>query len=439
MRIRSKSSMCMAWGTSLSVAKPPASMRLHIAAAVAALALLLILLQSTAMLMLFDEKEEDFIEALLSQQINYSITVWPTNPASAFPNTPDMQLYRQAKDAAANPGAPNWVSRLPVGNHELHQNGREYHVAVRDDATARYFLVYDVDEHEKRQREIVLMTFTGAFFLALLALAVGYGLAGRLSGRLERLAGRVAAHDAGTLVEAGMEKELLSVAEALDQYRQHQADMLDRERTFAANLSHELRTPLTAIRTDAELLAALPDLPESVGRRANRVMESVDRINRLSSSLLLMAREAKSGEHEEIRLAPAIRAVWASLTGAMAKTSVLRIDLPEQATMDADITLFDLVIRNVLENALRYCPAGEIVCRLEGSCLQISDQGPGFSDEDLQHVFDRFYTGQRGLSGLGLALVKHACLACGWPVNAANTPTGGAVITIDLGNSLRPR
>lgn len=70
-----------------------------------------------------------------------------------------------------------------------------------------------------------------------------------------------------------MEREILAIAGALDRYRQRQHEALDQEREFAANLSHELRTPLTAIRTDAELLAALPDAPESVRRRANRMIQ----------------------------------------------------------------------------------------------------------------------------------------------------------------------
>lgn len=412
-------------------------MRVHIASAVAALALLVILAQSAAMLMLFDEKEEEFISTLLTQQISHSMAVWATDPATAFPNTPDMHLYRLDKGPAIPLSeTPAWVSRLAVGNHELLEGGREYHVAVREDASARYFLTYDVQDHEKRRHEVMLMTLTAAFFLALLALLITYAMAGRLSGRLERLAERVATHDSGQWAEAGMERELLAVAEALDQYRQRQHQALERERAFAANLSHELRTPLTVIRTDAELLAALPDLPEVVARRANRIIGRVDRINRLSSSLLLLARDAQPALIEEIRLAPAITAVWETLIQATPKAVTLRLDISGEKTLSADPSLCDLVFRNVLDNALRHSASGEIVCRLEGSVLSFVDTGTGFSEEDLPQVFDRFYSGQQGAHGLGLALVQHVCAASGWQVSAANEATGGALIRIDLGASL---
>jgi signal transduction histidine kinase len=235
-----------------------------------------------------------------------------------------------------------------------------------------------------------------------------------------------------------MERELRAIAEALDRYHQRQQEALDRERAFAANLSHELRTPLTAIRTDAELLAALPDAPEAVRRRANRMIHGVDRINALGSSLLLLSREAGPALLEEIRLQPAVREVWEPLSQSASKPVGLRVMVPEGTTVSADPTLFDLVLRNLLDNALRHSDRGEIVCALEGSRLIVSDCGRGFAEAELPHVFDRFFSGPQGRHGLGLALVQHVCRASGWRVSAGNAATGGGQVTIDLGDSLLP-
>src|SRR6185369_1506891 len=148
--------------------------------------------------------------------------------------------------------------------------------------------------------------------------------------------------------EAGMERELLALVEALEKSRARQRLTLDQERAFAANLSHELRTPLTGIRTDAEMLAALPDMPEAVARRGQRIMASVDHINRLASSLLVLAREAKPAQLEEIHLQPMIESVWASLRLISPKPLALHLDIPAGSTLHADPTLFELVLRNVL-------------------------------------------------------------------------------------------
>ena len=411
-------------------------MRLRIGAAVAALTLLAIITQAVVMLTIFDETEEAFIDEILGQQIAHSMAVWRTAPESAFPNTPDMQLYRIAKGAPPAAGIPPDVARLPVGNHEIVRGGREFHVAIREDEGARYILTYDVEDHEARLRELILIIASAGGLLALLVLLAGYLLAGGLASRLERLAARVGEPGDTSLVETGMERELLAIADALDRYRRRQEAALAREQAFAANLSHELRTPLTAIRTDAEILAALPDAPAAVARRAVRMIGSVDRINALGNSLLLLGREARPSLLEEIRLHPAIAAVWEALMIGNSKPVRLRLEVAEGAAVTADPALFDLVLRNLLDNALRYSEEGEIVCALEGSRLVVADCGPGFAEADLAHVFDRFYTGPRGRHGLGLALVQHVCAASGWQVSAGNSINGGGLVTIDMGSSL---
>lgn len=416
-------------------------MRFRVAVSLAALALLVLVAQSVAMILLLDQKEEEFIDNQLSNQIAHSMAIWRQSPGAAFPNTPNMFLYRVEKNSTgdkAGNNVPTIFAGLKVGNHELFEGAKEYHVAVREDEGARYILAYDVEDHESRLDSLMLLTVTASVVLGVLTLFAGYLLAGRLTRRLARLAGRVAADTPGPLAEPGMESEVQAVAEALDQYRERQSAALERERAFAANLSHELRTLLTGIRTDAEILAGLPAATEVIGRRGKRIIGNVDRINGLASSLLMLAREAKPELPEEIRLQPAIESVWASLMLATPKPVGLRLDIPAASTLRADVSLFDLVMRNLLDNALRYSESGEIVCVLRGNRLSVRDTGPGFAEGDLERVFERFFIGRRGANGLGLALVRHVCTASGWTVSARNAPEGGGEVSLDLGRSLLP-
>ncbi len=433
----SKSRTSMVSATNSSVPENGASMRVRVATVLAALALLIILVQSLAMIWLFDRKEEEFIDAQLNDQIAYSMEVWRKTPDLAFPNTPAMWLYRIGHGQSPV-NVPPFLARLGPGNHEVYLGSKEYHVAVREDDQARYILAYDVEGHEDRLDELILVTMLAAGLLGLLTLLGGYLLAGRLTRRLEALADKVQTESPGRLREPGMERELGALAEALDQYRTRQGEMLERERAFAANLSHELRTPLTGIRTDAELLASLPDLPEAVERRATRIVASVDRINALANSLLLLAREARPGTAAEILLRPAIASIWESVLLAGPKAVEFILDVPETAIIHGDPVFFDLVLRNVLDNALRYSDEGRIVCRLNGTRLSVTDSGPGFTAGELEQVFNRFFVGQRGANGLGLALVRHVCLASGWRVSARNAPDGGGELTIDFGGQLMP-
>lgn len=411
-------------------------MRWRIAVSVAVYALLVIVAQAVAVLLMFDDKEEEFIDQILSQQIAHSMQVWRTAPEAAFPNTPDMRLYRIADDGAAG-DVPEYIRALKVGNHEVHLDGHEFHIAVRADEGARYVLVYDVEEHEGRIKGLMVITLVSAVPLGLLTLLIVYGLSGRLALQLEVLAARVGSAAGGSHVQAGMERELLAIAHRLDEQEVRQAQLLERERNFTADLAHELRTPLTGIRTDAELLAALPELPEPVQRRTRRIIDSVDRIARLSDGLLLMAREATPALLEPVRVADALRASWASLPPS-GKTLNLIVDMPEDRVVDADATLLGVVLRNLLDNAVRHSSDGDIRCTLIGDALVVHDCGSGFDPEALPFVFDRLYRGRGGQHGLGLALVRHVCDACGWRVSAANAAEGGASITLDFGSSARP-
>lgn len=411
-------------------------MRFRAAAWLAALAVLVILLQSTALIWLLDEKEEEFIERQLNDQIEHSMELWRKVPDAALPNAPDMWLYRLPVGKALAGNVPPMFADLGVGNHEVYLGSKEYHVAVRDDESARYILAYDVEDHEARLSSLVLLTVLASGLLGLLTLAVGYLVAGRLTRRLEQLARRVEEETPGPLLEAGMDRELHAMAEALDRSRGRQQAMLDRERAFVSNLSHELRTPLTGIRTDAELLTASPEVSAAVVRRGNRIINSVDRINRLANSLLWLAREATPAQLEEIHLGSAIEAVWVNLAQTASTPQALRLDIPDECTLNADPSLLELVLRNLLENAQRHGEAGEILCRLQGSVLYVVDHGPGFAESELPQVFDRFFVGTGGASGLGLALVRHVCSASGWQVSARNAPSGGGEIRLDFGESL---
>ena len=406
-------------------------MRTRIAVSLAALALVFILTQSLALVLMLERNEDEFITAQLTAQIEYSMDLWRKSPDAALPNAPDMWLYRIAQGASKS-NVPLGFASLGVGNHEVHVGSTEYHVAVREADGARYILAYDVKDHDARLDDLLLITFAGSVTLGLLTLVAVYLLAGRLTGPLQGLARRVEDESPGLLCEPGMDRELKAVAEALDSYRARQARIIERERTFAENLSHELRTPLTGIRTDAELLANLPDLPAAVARRGNRIVSCVDRINDLAKSLLLLARDALPVIFEEINLKAAIQIVWNSVLLAHPKPVVLRLEMPDEATVISDPVLFDLVLRNALENALRYSDAGEIVCSLHGRCLTVRDSGPGFSDADLERVFERYFIGTRGGNGLGLAIVRHVCMASGWQVSVANAPSGGGELRIDF-------
>lgn len=421
--------------TNSSTPKDPAapSLRWRIAWPVAVYALLIIIAQATAILLMFVEREEELIDGMLAAQLAHSIEVWRAAPEAAMPNTPDMMLYRMA-DGESSQHVPETVRELAVGKHEVYFEGREFHIAVRAEDGVRFALVYDVEENERRIRGLAISALASAIPLALVTLVLAYALSGHLARQIEALAGRVGQGSGGSHVTKGMVREVLRIAKALDAHEQTHERLLERERDLTANLAHELRTPLTGIRTDAELVATLPAVPPAAARRANRIIERADEIARLADSLLVLAREAQPRLLEPVCLADATRRQWV-LTALHGKPFTLRLELPENAVVVTDPSLLDLILRNLFDNAIRHAPGGEIFVRLVARRLEVRDHGPGFTAEALPQIFDRHFRGPGGGHGVGLALVRHVCLACGWQVSAANAEPetgGGALLSVDF-------
>lgn len=417
----------------MSDARRPPSLRAGIALAVAALSLLLIVGQAVALILMFEEKEEEFITDILDQQIQHSIAQYRASGRLLTPNTPDMRLYRLAAGEGAAEIPPH-LAGLAVGDHEIFADGHEFHVAVREADAARFILAYDVEDHEARLRALTVITFSSALLMALVTLGAVYVISGRLTRRLSTLAAQAVSGGGGRYAQPGMAREELALARALEVLEERQRDLLARERAFTADLGHELRTPLAGIRSDAELIAAQPALPPAVLRRAARIVDSVDRISGLASSLLALAREARSGPAEAVDLAGAVQTAWQPLADRAAARGVeLACEVPPGRVLHCDPALLDLILRNLLDNAVRHSAPGPIVCRLEGACLSLRDNGPGIPEADLPRVFERFFrAGAAGGHGLGLALVRHACAAAGWRVRAGNAAEGGAVFRVDF-------
>lgn len=429
----------MASATNSPSADTPApSLRTRIVLTGLALVLLVLLAQAGAMVITLEQMEEELIDQILNQQIEYSIELARRSPEFAAPNTPDMKLYRIDPRTPTLPAELTKFAKfadLKVGNHEVHVDNRELHVAVRDDNGYRFILAYDIEEHETRLHILKFSLTISTLLLAGFLLGTVLLLARRLTGHLEQLAKRVGNRPPGeTFARPGMDREVLAIAEALDRYDDQRNAALERERNFTADISHELRTPLTRIRTDAELLAGIPDLATAARKRADSITATVDQIHQLAASLLLLARETSPTLIEAVAVRDAIDEVWRALRAQHGGGTHLDNRVPADAHIKGDPALLNAVLRNILDNALRHAPDGIIVCTLSGTRLAIHDDGPGFAADELPDVFARRRGQSSGGHGLGLAIVRHVAQASGWHAHAQNAPDGGAVIEIDFGS-----
>jgi two-component system OmpR family sensor kinase len=216
-----------------------------------------------------------------------------------------------------------------------------------------------------------------------------------------------------------------------------------RLRQFLADASHELRTPLTSIQGFAELFRvggdnARVDLPTIL----RRIEEESARMKILVEDLLLLARldQTRAAERTPVDLA-VLAADACSDAVAIAPERSISLDAPEPVVVAGDQAHLRQAVANLVTNAVRHTPAGtpiEVAARLvDGSAVvSVRDHGPGLDDDQLLHVFDRFWQADKARvgsgAGLGLAIVSSIAAAHGGTATAANADGGGALFAIHL-------
>ena len=212
------------------------------------------------------------------------------------------------------------------------------------------------------------------------------------------------------------------------------------QRDFIADAAHELRSPLTALRLQLQLLDRAPDeLARHEAR--DRLGAAIERAIHLVEQLLTLAR-ADPGEAvpaaAPIDLA-AVAAAGIADSHALAMTRHIEVSLESQPTpMQGDAEALRILMRNLIDNAVRYTPPGGSVwvrCCLTaaGPELEVQDTGPGIPAGDRERVFDRFYRRAGGTetgTGLGLAIVYAVATRHSGRVNLGEAAGGGLLVSV---------
>jgi two-component system OmpR family sensor kinase len=216
----------------------------------------------------------------------------------------------------------------------------------------------------------------------------------------------------------GLPDEVRPVAEALNELLTLLRAALERERAFLADAAHELRTPLTAL--DLQVQAVLEAGPERRAAALGDLRAGVARASRLVEQLLAIAREQHGAAPAPVtlQLDELVRRTVAEFVPLAEAAGIdLGIDAADAARVSGDADALGRLLGNLLDNAVRYTPAGgrvDVSVRLEAGAppqafVTVTDTGPGIPAAERERVFDRFHrvpgTGGAG-SGLGLSLAR---------------------------------
>ncbi len=221
------------------------------------------------------------------------------------------------------------------------------------------------------------------------------------------------------------------------------------QQRFIADASHELRTPLAVLRGETEVALGKPRTIDEYQRSLSLIQDEAERLSRIVEDLFILARQPinvrAALSKEIISLNEAVKdCARAAQVLAVQKGVRLRIENdPPSIALNGDEELIKRVILNLLDNAVKYTPAGgEIslsLARQNGNAeIVVRDNGIGISDSDQPRVFDRFYRVDKararalGGAGLGLSIAQWIVEAHGGQIDVVSTPGRGSTFTVSL-------
>jgi two-component system sensor histidine kinase MprB len=246
--------------------------------------------------------------------------------------------------------------------------------------------------------------------------------------------------DVARRMDVDGDDELARLARSFNATLDELEQSVEAQRHLVADAGHELRTPIASLRANIQVLEDADRLPpEELAALRRDIVGELDELTALVADIVELARGTKPAESEvdDVRLDLVV--------SQLAERARRRPGPQVEYDLDLEPTLLRghqeriaRAVSNLIDNARKWSPAGGLVeLRLRGGELSVRDHGPGFDEEDLPHVFDRFFRSDRARamagSGLGLAIVRQAAEAGGGWVSAANAPGGGALVRASFG------
>jgi len=245
------------------------------------------------------------------------------------------------------------------------------------------------------------------------------------------------------LVSADLPLEIAPLVAELNRLLARLQRAFAAQRAFIADAAHELRSPLTALRLQLQLLDRAPDEAARLEARG-RLGAAVERAIHLVEQLLALARsdpQEVAPAFESVDLGKvAADAIMDTHTLATARGVELSLEAAAAEPVRGDRAALRTLARNLIDNAVRYTPAGgNVVVRTlrtgRGATLEVRDNGPGIAPADRERVFDRFYRRAQepeSGTGLGLAIVKAIAERHGAQVLLADAPGGGLAVSVQF-------
>lgn len=391
------------------------------------------------------------IEDLLTRQAlnleaEHFWKLYDEDPGHPLPDVANMRGF--LSDPTNPAGIPAELLPLTPGFERARVQGRSILVHVSDHAGKRLYLLFEVDRVSDLAFYLGVVPLSVVLLLMYLTLLIIYRWSQRALSPIVRLARRLEAVDFNTAgrIELDLEplvKDADSEVEAMIQAVEHFTERLnaaiERERVFTRDAGHELRTPVAVFKGTLDLLEAKEDRPDREKQALARMRKTVDDMEALLETLLLLAREEELTTPSEPTLVNDVVSDQLDALRYLAERSRNKIKIVEEQALRirAPRKVLDIVLGNLIRNALTYTTGGEVAVTVRSSSVRVSDNGIGMTDEELANAFEPFYRAEPSRTvtkghGLGLSIVRRLARQFGWTVTAESRSGEGTVVEVEF-------
>ncbi len=310
-----------------------------------------------------------------------------------------------------------------------------------------YILAFSPQDEQILIRDSLIWSVLRVIVIAvLIGLLFGTYLTGRLVEPLQNLEKRLRAISEGDFtgrMQGSEDDELGDLAKTFNDMSQQLESYQRAQLRFIQNASHELKSPLMNIQGYAEGLQAGLFNESEIDEALDIIVSESQRLKSVVEELLFMSRIEDSGvelefgiiELDEI-INDALRTVY---TRIQQKELDLQVIIGEDIAIRGNYSTLQRAFANILDNGVRYAKSRILIqCQVENSqvVVRFVDDGPGFDIKEMPKVFERFFKGEKGSTGLGMAIVKDVMNLHKGEVQIYNYDQGGAVVELRFNKQL---
>lgn len=394
--------------------------------------------------------EAELVETAVMREVHELADVVSEGQSGPLPHSFGMRGFIWESGSSPPSAVPPEMAKWPTDTFaRVRVEGREFFAGREDVGTRSVGVMLDVTQIEAVEAKLAGVASVVIAAAMLSAVCVGYLLSWLVLNPVALLARQVSTLQPGNrrldLRDRFGDRDIGMIAASVDQYQQRIEDFVRRERDFTDDAGHELRTPLTVI------LGAMPLLKEDSAHDADsharvmRVERAATQMSAQIEALLFLAREDGGQCRQPCAMSEVVESLvdqWRDV--ATSKGLEIRAAIQDSPMVLAPPGMAASVIGNVLANAVRHTPRGEVRVTVCSDRVRVEDTGPGIRPDEQAQIFERHYRGiGSGGSGIGLYLVRRICDRIGWRIQIASRAAGGTIFEIifsaEGGRALSPQ